>query len=681
MSNLTQKQYEHWSLDWDENHVLWLGFNRADSKVNTLNEACLIELERLLDHVYPQKQTKALVIFSQKKSGFIVGADITQFKALTDAEHATQLVRRGQAIFDKLENLTIPTIALIEGLCLGGGLELALACRYRIAENSIQTKLGLPEVKLGIHPGWGGTVRLPKQVGPFHAMSLILSGRTISAKAAKKIGLVQEAVPQRLLTQTALAYAFKAPEKSWNIPWPSIFNFQLVRPLLGRWFYAQLKKRVQPHHYPAPFKVIENWVQYGVFHSQSMAAEARSVGNLLVSDTSRNLVQVFFLQELLKGLAKGQRFSGSFVHVVGAGVMGRDIAAWCALSGLTVSIQDVSPKLIGNAIKCIHQLVEKKLKEKHLVQAVMDRVYADPQGKNIEKAEVIIEAISEKKEAKQSLFALLEKKARPDALLATNTSTIPLEEIGENLNDPRRVVGIHFFNPVSKMPLVEVVGVDYTHPEVLNRAIAFVRSMDKLPLPVKSAPGFLVNRILMPYMLEAMVLLEEGMSAHIIDQAALQFGMPMGPIELADTVGLDICLNALEKLSTLTGGTIPSKLKDYVSRLELGRKTGKGFYEYKKGKLVKPRWTEKEAIPEDIANRLVLRLLNEAVACLREGIVEQVDLLDAGSIFGFGFPPFRGGLMTYARTQGEEKILKLLEAFESRYGERFSADAGWSAVA
>lgn len=670
-------QYEHWKLDIDNQDIAWLTLDRSDSAVNSLNEPVLREFDHILNLLGQKRQAKAVIIQSGKKTGFIVGADISQFKQLSSADEATQLIKKGQEIFNKLENLPIPTIALISGFCLGGGLELALACTYRIAEDSGKTKLGLPEVKLGIHPGWGGTVRLPKLTGAMAAMDIILTGKNLRPKVAKKLGVIHEAVPKRLIKQAALAYALNPPKQSKPSLFIKLQNVQWIRPILGKLFRTQLKKKIKEKHYPAPFKVVKNWINYNVYADKAMQKEAESIGSLLVSDTSKNLVKVFFMQEKLKGLARGVDFSVNHVHVVGAGVMGGDIAAWCAIKGLKVTLQDQSPQFIGGAIKRAYDLAQKVLKEKHLVQAAMDRLNPDVDGYGIAHADVIIEAITEKLEAKQNLFKMLEEQAKPEAILATNTSTIPLEEISSVLKKPGRLVGIHFFNPVSKMPLVEVVHGKNTVQRVIENAVYFVKKIDKLPLPVKSSPGFLVNRILFPYMLEAVALLEEGISGAMIDKAAVDFGMPMGPIELADTVGLDVCLNALEKMSSFLDIKVPEKLRDYVKRGDLGRKTGKGFYHYKNGKCQKPKISKSESMPSDTTDRLMFRLLNEAVACLREGIVENSELLDAGCIFGFGFAPFRGGPMNYIRNQGEERMLKQLEELESRYGNRFAADEGW----
>lgn len=690
MSKMITGKYDNWSLNLDDNNILWCTFDRKDSSANSLNEPILREFDQILNGIAQGTQAKALIIQSGKASGFIAGADIVQFKSFKSAEEATKLILKGQEVFDKLEHLNIPTIAAISGFCLGGGLELALACRYRIAVDNDKTRLGLPEVKLGIHPGWGGTIRLPALIGSLPAMDLILSGRTVNGKAAKKMGMVDECVPKRVFHKALIQYALNAPKKQ-GLPFQisqkliGLSNHKFVRPLLAKLLYKQLNSKVKKAHYPSPFITVDNWVEFGVSKPEGLINEANSIGKLIVSETAQNLVSVFFMQEALKNLAKSSVEPIKHVHVIGAGVMGGDIAAWAALKGFQVTLQDQMPKFLSGAIKRAYDLAKKQLKEKHLITAMMDRLTPDIEGTGIAKADVIIEAISEKLEAKQSLFKLLESKAKPNAILATNTSTIPLEEIATVLTEPNRLVGIHFFNPVPKMPLVEIIHTAHTHQQVLDRASAFVRKIDKLPLTVKSAPGFLVNRILLPYMMEAVTMLQEGVPGPVIDKAARDFGMPMGPIELADKVGLDICLHALEKLTATLGNNmpVPEELKTLVAQGYLGTKTGRGFYAYdKQGKMIKPSAGKSAAeLPSDIIERLTFRMLNEAVACLREGIVSSAEFLDAGCIFGFGFPPFRGGPMAYIKKEGNDKLLKQLEILATRYGTRFKADQGWGNVA
>lgn len=668
------QQLQHWSYEMGENHVVWLTIDRKNASANSLNEEVLKEFKHVLDTI-KGLAPKALVIRSAKKTGFIVGADIEQFQQLKTAEEATQLIQKGQQLFQELADLPFATIALIQGYCLGGGLEFALACRYRIVEDSNKVRLGLPEVKLGIHPGWGGTVRLPALIGAPKAFGLMLAGQMVRPKAAKKLGFVDKVVPRRLLYKVVLEYALKPPavkEASWT---EKLTNHHLVRPFLGRMMMKQVSKKARREHYPAPYAMIDNWVANGVEGIKPYTVEAQSIGHLLVNNAP-NLVRVFFLQERLKGLAKQSAHAVKHVHVVGAGVMGGDIAAWCAFRGLKVTLQDQSPKFLSAAMKRAYQLAEKRLKERSEITAMMDRLIPDVEGFGAAKADVIIEAITEKLEAKQALFKHLESVASAHAILATNTSTIPLEEIRQVMQKPERLVGIHYFNPVALMPLVEVVKTPETEAEVVERAVAFVKAIDKLPLPVNSSPGFLVNRILLPYMLEAVSLLEEGISGPDIDEAARAFGMPMGPIELADKVGLDVCLAALEKMSSYFGGHIPVELRRLVEQGYLGEKTGRGFYEYKKGKRVHQKASHGFQSGE-IIERLTARLVNEAVACWREGIVSDVELLDAGSIFGFGFAPFRGGVLHYVRQTGVSVMLERLKALEARLGERFKPDAGW----
>lgn len=668
--------YNHWQTDIDEAKVLWAGLDRNDASVNTINDEVLNELDSLIQHVQTDG-LRGLVIYSKKDKGFIAGADISHFSKFTGSNEVVSFLKHGQSVFNKLEALQVPTIAMIDGFCMGGGLELALACHYRVATDDDATRLGLPEVLLGFHPGWGGTVRLPKLIGGFDAVSqVMLTGRAFRAKAAKKMGFIDEVVPKRQLKPAVQYFLTNKPERHKPTFLQSLTNATLTRKALAKVIRQKLASKVNVAHYPAPKAIIDIWEQDGGLGEHALRVEADSIAALISkNDTAKNLIRAYFLREKMKAFAKESDFTAQHVHVIGAGVMGGDIAAWCALRGLTVTLQDRSLDAIAPAIGRSTKLFKKKLKMPHLIQAASDRLIPDPNGFGIKKADVIIEAIFENLEAKQNLFKDIETKAKPNAILASNTSSILLDDINKVMKQPERLIGIHFFNPVARMDLVEVVKGAVSSESILQDAYSFVGQIGRLPLPVKSSPGFLVNRILMPYLMECVALIEEGYSGEVIDKAAKRFGMMMGPVELADVVGLDVCLAVAENLTAHYGGKIPQRLRDYVAQGRLGKKSGRGFYEYNsKGKPIKNK--VELSNDETVSNRLILRMVNEAASCLREEVVESSELLDGAMIFGAGFAPFKGGPMNYAHSFGEGKLNALFKQLESQFGERFRADEG-----
>jgi len=668
--------YKNWKVIRDAQGICWLHLDKADTATNVLSAELLNELGTIIEEV-KQDLPEGLVFLSDKANGFVAGADVNEFTGFREEKDALSTIKRVHEIFTQIENLDCPTVALIHGFCLGGGMELALTCRYIVADSEGRTRLGLPEVKLGIHPGFGGTYRSIQRVGVLTAMDMMLTGRTLSARAAKKIGLIDYAIPQRHFANAALSIINKPPARKSLSWWKRLISHKQIRPWLARLFVQKISARVSRTHYPAPFALIDLWVQYYDDAKVMLRHEAQSVAKLITGRTAQNLIRVFQLQNILKTLGKQTDYQPVHIHVIGGGVMGGDIAAWCAYRGMRVTIQDRNVEALGGVTKRAYTLYKKRLKTKRLVTEAMDRLIPDPKGHGLKRADIIIEAIFEDVKVKQQLFKSIENTVKPDAILATNTSSIPLDEISTVLKDKSRLVGLHFFNPVASMPLLEIVQSPNTDKDIISKASQFAREIDKLPLPVTSTPGFLVNRILMPYMMEAMLLAEENVPLPIIDKAATDFGMPMGPIELADTVGLDICLHVATNLSAHMNIEVPERLQNMVNSGKLGKKSGAGFYVFNKGKPVKGKSPKDYVSPVDIQDRLILRMLNEAVACLREQVVTDIDLADAGIIFGTGFAPFRGGPCHYIQFRGAAQLLKMLEHLQQRYGPRFAADEGW----
>lgn len=663
--------YQHWKTERDDDGRLWLGIDKADSGANVLSGPVLRELDAILDEA-AASPPGAIIIYSGKASGFVMGADINEFTVIKSEEEAYELVRLGQTVLDRLEASSVPTVAVIDGFALGGGLELAMACHYRIAVDADKPGIGLPEVKLGIHPGFGGTVRAVQLAGVSQAMPLMLTGKSITPAKAQAIGLVDRLCSRSDWRQAAGEIAAERPGRARAPLKERLLNLPLIRNFIAGKIEQQTARQANPEHYPAPFAIIDLWRTHGASPSRGYEAEARSIAHLMVGDTARNLVRVFFLQNALKGQGDKPATRVGHVHVVGAGVMGGDIAAWCALRGLTVSLQDREEKYIAPAMERAAKLFSRKVRDAAIREETAARLTADVAGEHVASADLVIEAIYENLEAKRELYASLVPKMKKGALLATNTSTIRLELLREQLPEPQRFIGLHFFNPVAQLPLVEVIRCDDTEDEAVNVGIAFVKAIGKSPLVCRSAPGFLVNRILAPYMGEAFRLAQEGVALATIDDAATAFGMPMGPIELADSVGLDVALSAARVL-----GTPDSELERLIAMVDagtVGRKSGQGFYEWRDGKAIKPD-AASGVTPPDLTDRLILPMVDEAVDCLAEKIVESEDLLDAGVIFGTGFAPFRGGPLHYCHERGVTAARARLVELSQTHGERFAPDA------
>lgn len=668
-------------LDVDADQIGWLVLDKPGSSANTLGTQVLQELLQQIGALEKQS-LRGLVIRSAKKSGFIAGADINEFTAFASEADALKMMALGQKLCDRIEALPYPTVAALHGFALGGGLELALACRYRVALGDATLSLGLPEVQLGIHPGFGGTVRTVRLIGVRPAMNLMLTGRPVRAEQALKLGLVDRlvATPEEL-DSAARDYIRTTPPPHRPSFGERILSWSGVRPLVRPALLRQVAKAARREHYPAPYAMVDLWSKYGAHGQQAYTGEARSIAALFHSDTARNLIRVFKLQERLKGLAGKAEAPVERIHVIGAGVMGGDIAAWCALRGLKVTLQDRELKYIEPALARAQILFAKRLSSVPDRTAAADRLRADVEGAGVRTANIVIEAIFEDLSAKQALYSIAEPRMQPGAVLASNTSSLTLESLSTTLNDRGHLVGLHFFNPVPQMPLVEVVHYPETRSDILTSAMAFTRRIDKLPLPCRSSPGFLVNRVLFPYLHEALHAAGEGIHFNAIDNAAVEFGMPMGPIELSDVVGLDVVLHVGEIVTRELNQEPPAfvtQVRELVQAKRLGRKTGQGFYTWTDGK-VQRQPTDGKA-PEDLADRLILSVVNESVACLRERVVEDEDLVDAGVIFGAGFAPFRGGPLTYARARGVPACVARLEELARRHGSRFRPDAGWASL-
>ena len=676
IAGLDGLRFQHWQVELRPDGALVVALDRADASVNALSQEVLFELGEIVERLGIDPP-KAVVFRSAKPNGFIAGADIREFQQFDAKGTVGDAIFRGQQVFQRIAELPCPTAAAIHGFCMGGGTELALACRHRAASNDPSTRIGLPEVKLGIFPGWGGSVRLPKLVGAPAAFDLMLTGRTVSASAARAMGLVDRVVDPAVLVDAAADLALKGakrPFKQRFLAW--ITNTWIVRQVLAPQMLKQVARKAPKAHYPAPYALVDSWKRGGGGIARQLDGERRAVVKLASTPTARNLIRVYFLQERLKGT--GGKDSGiRKVHVVGAGVMGGDIAAWSAYKGFEVTLNDREQRFIDTAMQRAQELFAKKVKDEAKRPEVAARLKSDLAGDGVADADLVIEAIIEKAEAKRELYAAIEPKMKADALLATNTSSIPLDELREHIARPAQFAGLHYFNPVALMPLVEIIHHAAMAPETQERLAAFCKKLDKLPVPVAGSPGFLVNRVLFPYMLEAMTAYAEGIPGPVIDKAAVKFGMPMGPIELVDTVGLDVAAGVGAELAPFLGLAIPPALQSPPEQGKRGKKDGQGLYKWEHGKAVKPEVPKDYKAPDDLEDRLILPLVNEAVACLHDGVVADADLLDAGVIFGTGFAPFRGGPIQYVRETGVDALLARLQQLQAQHGPRFAPRPGW----
>jgi len=667
------KDFRHFQIGRDENDIAWVFFDRQGESVNTLNRDVLEDLSSVLDHV--QKSPPAgLVIRSTKESGFCAGADIRDFREVASPLDMSKELSEGKTVLDRLEALPYPTVAVVHGHCLGGGFELALACDYRIAVEG--AKFGFPEVQLGLHPGLDGSVRLTRLINPVEAMSHMLTGKTAYTRKAKALGIVSKIVEERHVRACVKDVIKNTPKAGSHSFVDSLLGTGLGRSFAAKKMRSQTAKQAPKVNYPAPYALIDLWEKHGSDRKAMSQAETLSFSQLMFSETAKNLIRVYFLREDLKSAGQTKSELGH-LHVIGAGAMGGDIAAWSAIQGLNVSLADIQNKAIGGAINRAKAMTQKRHLDSLQSRDALDRLIPDPKQNGVHQADILIEAGPEVEKIKKQIYASVEPDLQTTAVLATNTSSLPLADIGNSLKKKGRFAGIHFFNPVASLDLVEVVNWSGANKVTMERSRGFIGQIGKLPVDVKSAPGFLVNRALMPYILEAILMLDEGIKAETIDRAAEEFGMPVGPIELADQVGLDICEHVgdvlREQLKTPVA-EIPEFVRQKVKDGNLGRKTGQGFYKWEDGRAKKG---EAEKPPENSQDRLILPMLNACATCLRNDIVDDEDSLDGAMIFATGFAPFRGGPMNYAHSRGYDDIHEALLKLEKSYGERFKPDAFW----
>ena len=683
-----------------ENKIAILEFDQPDSKVNLLNSATMQELAENIDQLAQKSQgeVKALIITSKKEGSFIAGADIKEIEQIQWAAEAKEKSEKGKQILNSLQNLDLITLAVINGDCLGGGLELAVACKYRVASFSDRVKIGLPEVKLGLVPGWGGTQRLPRLIGLTQALKMILSGQNISGREALKNGLVDRLFPEARLKEESFNFVrgfLEGTEHITRIRRKGFSKALLENNPLGRAvLFQQVKKNLLKKtsgFYPAPLKALEIIKRtYGKSNQSGFILESEIFSQLAVTEVSKNLIKVFYLNEKFKKFPwvsdQVKQTKVNKCGIVGAGLMGGGIAHLTSSHDIPTRIRDVNFEPLKKALKTAREIFDYSLRNRKLkknqVEYKMGLISPTVTYQGFENTDIVIEAVVEDLSIKQKVFKELSQIISPRAVLASNTSALSIGRLAEAVSYPERVVGLHFFNPVQRMPLVEIIKSEKTSDQTLAQVIAFARGLGKTVIVVQDRPGFLVNRILFPYLNEAASLLEEGMQIEKIDRIARRFGMPLGPLELADEVGIDVGYKVAKILQDAFGDRmrIASVLDNLIQKGLLGKKSGQGFYLHTgKRKIPNPevyRMTEinnRGRVSDQAAlKRMIYTMVNEAARCLEEKVVNCPETIDIGMIAGIGFPPFRAGLLRYADSIGIEAIVTDLVNFQNQFGqERF----------
>ena len=653
------------------NDIVTITFDQENSIANVFDENMFKELNEHIEYLEDNSKTIKGVIFqSAKPSIFIAGADLKSFSENPTPDRIRYLVLLGQHTFDRIEDLDCVTVAAIHGACLGGGYELALACDHRVATSDSATKIGLPEIMLGILPAWGGSTRLPRMIGLPKAMGIILAGKVVVPKLALKLGMIDRVVYKENLEAVAKAILLNGKKK-------------YKKHLLNRFPLKYIAKSKATKNvlkttggvYPAPLKAIDVMVNgLGLSREESLKLEQKAFAELLTSDVAGNLVNIFFLQERSKKTKSDKDFKVNKAAVIGAGVMGAGIAQWISSRGIKTLLKDIKSEFVANGIKTISNLysaaVAKRVMTKAEASSKFDNVIPITDSQPMKQVDLVVEAAIEKLDIKQNLFAELETLVREDTILATNTSALSIVDVAKKMKNKERVVGIHYFNPVHKMKLVEVVRGECTSEDTVLKATQFIKKTGKLPVVVKDSPGFLVNRILMPYLIEAVNLANADVGIERTDKLLRKFGMPMGPFRLIDEVGGDVCQHVADDLLNRLKTKFPNSnyLRDMISNNHLGKKTKRGFYKYSKGKssgisnkLPEPRINNKVFTDKEVVDRLVLIMVNEAVRCLEEEVVTSPKDVDFGMIMGTGWAPFRGGPISYCDKLGAMEIVKKLK--------------------